>query len=234
MTFKAYLDLCRISNLPTIWTNVLCAGLLSTGSFWPWQFLALALAMSCFYMAGMSLNDICDLKHDQLSRHSRPLPSGRVSVLQAAILTGGLFLVGMLLLAISPHFLGMAAGAILVVAIVAYDLRHKENPYSVLIMALCRFLVFLTTSLALTGSVTAAVLLAASLQFVYVMIISVVARRENRLRTPRSFPVIPSMIAGISLLDGFLLSIVLSAVWLPAGIVGALLTLVGQRYVRGD
>lgn len=234
MTFKAYLDLCRISNLPTIWTNVLCAGLLATGAFLPWQFLALALAMSCFYMAGMSLNDICDLKHDQSSRPSRPLPSGRVSVRQASILTGGLFLGGMLLLAVSPHSLGVAAGAVLVVAIVAYDLRHKETPYSVLIMALCRFMVFLTTSLALTGSVTAAVLLAASVQFAYVMIISIVARRENHLRASRSFPVIPAMIAGISLLDGILLSMVVSAVWLPAGIAGALLTSAGQRYVRGD
>jgi 4-hydroxybenzoate polyprenyltransferase len=233
MSFKAYLDLCRISNLPTVWTNVLSASLLATGVFLPWHFLALALAMSCFYMAGMSFNDICDFRYDQSSRPSRPLPSGRVSVPQAYILTGSLFLGGLLLLAVSPHSSGMAAGAVLVAAIVAYDLRHKENPYSVLIMALCRFLVFLTTSLALIGSVTAAVLFAASVQFAYVLI-SLVARRENRLPTPHSFPVIPALIAGISLLDGILLSIVISAIWLPAGIAGALLTLAGQRYVRGD
>jgi len=233
-TFKAYLDLCRVSNLPTVWTNVLAAGLLAGGQFLPASFLLLALALSCFYLAGMSLNDLCDVEHDRTHRPSRPIPAGRVSLREAGILTVALFAAGMLLLLAAPHPSGAAAGVLLLLAIIAYDLRHKGNPFSVLLMASCRFLVFVVTALALTGQLSPWVLLAASAQFVYVVTISLVARHENRRATPFSFPVIPAMLAGISLLDGIVLALLLAFPWLLAGMAGALLTWAGQRHVRGD
>ena len=51
---------------------------------------------------------------------------------------------------------------------------------------------------------------------------------------PYSGPVIPRMIAAMALVDGILLAIVVSPVWLLAGIALALMTRFGQRYVRGD
>jgi len=93
-TLKPWLDLCRVSNLPTVWTNVLAAGLLATGQFQPGPYLLLALALSCFYLAGMSFNDLCDLEHDRRHRPGRPLPSGRVSVGGARALTLALFAAG--------------------------------------------------------------------------------------------------------------------------------------------
>jgi len=42
------------------------------------------------------------------------------------------------------------------------------------------------------------------------------------------------MIAGISLLDGVLMAVLVSPAWLIAGIAGTLLTGYGQRFVRGD
>ncbi len=60
-TLKDYLTLCRVSNLPTVWTNVLAAGLLAGGPFMPAPFFMLALALSCFYLAGMSLNEVFSL-----------------------------------------------------------------------------------------------------------------------------------------------------------------------------
>jgi 4-hydroxybenzoate polyprenyltransferase len=233
-TIKAYLDLCRVSNLPTVWTNVLAAGLLASGRFEPASFLLLGVALSGFYLAGMSLNDVCDLEHDRLHRPSRPIPSGRVSLRQAGILTVALFVAGMSLLLAAPHLSGAAAGVLLLLAIVAYDLRHKGNPFSVLLMASCRFLVFVVTSLALTGQLPPWVLVAGGVQFVYVVAISLVARHENSRASAFSFPVIPAMLAGISLLDGIVLAILFSFPWLLAGLAGSLLTWAGQRHVRGD
>ena len=48
-SFKAYLALCRVSNLPTVWTNVLAACLLAGGGCEAASFMLLALALSCFY-----------------------------------------------------------------------------------------------------------------------------------------------------------------------------------------
>lgn len=231
---KAYLDLCRVSNLPTVWTNVLAASLLTTGRFEPASTLLLALALSGFYLAGMSLNDICDMAHDREHRPSRPIPSGRVSVRSAWGLTLMLFAGGLLLLAVAPDPSGMAAGVLLLAAIVAYDLRHKGNPWSVLIMAACRFLVFVVVALALAGKLPWQVLVAGGVQFVYVVAISLVARHENARPTPYSYPVVPAMLAGIALLDGVVMAIFVSPGWLAAGVAGTLLTWGGQRHVRGD
>ncbi len=231
---KAYLDLCRVSNLPTVWTNVLAATLLASGQFMPAPFLLLALALSFFYVAGMSLNDVCDVEHDRIQRPSRPIPSGRVSARTATILTLALFACGFLLLAAAPYTSGLAAGVLLLLAIVAYDYRHKNNPFSVLLMAACRFLVFVVAALALTDTVPVPVLIAGGIQFVYVISISLVARRENQLTTPYPFPAVPAMLAGIALLDGIVLALLFALPWLLAGVVGALLTWMGQRYIRGD
>lgn len=231
---KNYLALCRVSNLPTVWTNVLAAGLLASGPFMPTSILLLALALSCFYLAGMSLNDLCDVEDDRLRRPSRPLPAGRVSLENARLLTIVLFAIGMGLLAVAPDPRGLGAGVLLLLAIIAYDIRHKRSPLSVLLMAACRFLVFVVVALALTGQLSPWVLLAGSAQFIYVIAISLVARHENSRANPFPFPVIPAMLAGISLLDGVVLAILVSFPWLLAGAAGALLTWAGQRYVRGD
>lgn len=231
---KSYLDLCRVSNLPTVWTNVLAATLLTGTEFQFGPYLLLALALSAFYLAGMSFNDVCDLGHDRRHRPERPLPSGRVSLKAARGLTLALFLTGLLLLAAAPHRVGIAAGVVLLLTIVAYDLHHKGNPLSVLIMASCRLLVFVVAALALSGQVAAPVWLAGGVQFIYVVTISLVARHENGRITPFSYPVIPFMLAGISLLDGLLLATLIAWPWLLAGLTGMLLTLAGQRRVRGD
>lgn len=234
VTLKAALDLCRVSNLPTVWTNVLAAALLA-GVTSPGEIGLLAGALSFFYLAGMCLNDLCDLGCDRKERPGRPLPSGRISVAGARLLTCALFGAGFLSLWFAPCPSGALATALLLSgAIVLYDLRHKKHPLSVFVMASCRFLVFAVTAVALSGTLPSVVLLAAALQAGYVVLISVVARHENRRREPFSFAVIPTLLAGISLLDGVLLALLLQPVWLWAGVAGAVLTRGGQRYVRGD
>lgn len=231
---KPYLDLCRISNLPTVWTNVLAGYLLAAAFLSPALYLVLALAMSFFYMAGMSFNDVCDTEFDRQRRPSRPIPAGRVSRRQATMLTIALFLAGMMLLALMPYPAGLAAGAALVLAIVAYDMNHKRNRFSVLIMAACRLLVFIVASVSTTGELRTPALIAGGIQFVYVLLISLIARYEGGQSKPFPMPIIPMMLSGIALLDGIVLAALAAPPWFLAGAIGALLTWAGQRYVRGD
>lgn len=233
-TLKAYLDLCRVSNLPTVWTNVIAASLLSGSEPRSAVLFLAAVAVSCFYLAGMALNDLCDREHDQLHRASRPIPSGRICPSHARACTVSLFTVGFLLLGIGPHPHAALAALLLLGGIVWYDRDHKQNPYSVLLMASCRFLVFAVAALAVSGRLDTPVLLAGSLQFGYIVILSLVARHENNRPSPFGLPVIPMMLAGISLVDGVMLAAWLNPRLLSVGVVGFILTRAGQRYVRGD
>ena len=233
-TFKAYLDLCRVSNLPTVWINVLAAVVLSGGEV-SWQlFFLLSLALSLFYSGGMCLNDICDAGIDRLKRPSRPIPSGRVSLRDAWLFTILLFAVGLSLLAAVPHPHAIVAGLGLVLLIIAYDTLHKALYFSIFLMAACRLMVFVVSALAVSGTIGRYAALAGCLQFGYVLLISVVARHENRRGEPYPMPLVPIMLAGISVLDGVVMAVVVTPVWLLAGICGAALTLTGQKFVRGD
>jgi 4-hydroxybenzoate polyprenyltransferase len=233
-TVKAYLDLCRVSNLPTVWTNVLAAVVLSgAGVSWPIVVL-LSLSVSLFYSGGMCLNDICDAGIDRLTRPSRPIPSGRVSLWNARLFTILLFTIGLSLLATVSHPRAIIAGMVLVLLIIAYDTLHKARYFSIFLMAACRLMVFIVSALAFTGSVGYYVVLAGCLQFGYVLLISVVARHENRRGEPYPVLIVPIMLAGISVLDGVVMAVAVSPVWLAVGISGAAATLAGQRFIRGD
>lgn len=231
---KAYLDLCRVSNLPTVWTNVLAALLLSGGVFsWPTLLLP-ALSLSLFYSGGMCLNDLCDAGTDRVKRPTRPIPSGRITQRGAWYFMFLLFVTAFSLLAAGPHPRALLAGLLLLLLIIAYDTLHKTRAFSILLMAGCRLMLFVVAATAISGTVGRYVLLAGSLQFGYVLLISAVARHENRRREPYPFPLVPTLLAGISLLDGAVLAVLVSPLWLAAGIGGACLTLAGQRFVRGD
>jgi 4-hydroxybenzoate polyprenyltransferase len=237
-TLKAYLDLCRVSNLPTVWTNVLAATLLAAGDFRAVPFLLSATALSFFYLAGMALNDLCDREWDRAARPGRPIPSGRVSLPGARLFTGLLLGAGFLLLSFAPYPRAELAALLLCTVIVAYDRHHKKNPFSVLLMAGCRFLVFAVAALAVTGRFPGWAILGGGVQFCYIVVLSLIARGENSRATPFPFPfpfpVIPLLLAGISLLDGVLMALLVNPVWFLAGVAGFLLTLAGQRFVRGD
>jgi len=233
-TVRAYLELCRVTNLPSVWSNVLAAFVLSKGAFDVRGYLLPALALSCLYLAGMSLNDLCDLADDREKRPSRPLPSGRASAQGAAWVTLSLFVGGIALLFFAPFLRGAVAALALIVAIVWYDLDHKRHSYSVVVMAACRFLVFPVTALAVVGTVPNATLLTGALQFALVLAISAVARYENSRPASFTRPVVPLMLAAIPVLDALVLAACVHPAWLLAGLGGAALMQTCQRYLRGD
>lgn len=130
---RAWLELTRGANLPTVWSNVLVGWLLAVAAGANLSGRSFAelgwvlLGASCLYTAGMFLNDAADAAWDAAHRPERPIPSGRVTALSAGLSGGGLLLIG----AAACHLGGPAAGAgSLVVAslVLAYTRWHKSRP----------------------------------------------------------------------------------------------------------
>jgi hypothetical protein len=146
---SGHLALARISNSPTVLSNVLAGAALAGGLQAGPALVLVASAMFCLYTAGMYLNDVFDYAGDCARRPDRPLPSGLVSRLEATAFGIGLLGVGaglLLPLGVGPF----ASGLLLAALIVAYDLWHKTNPLSPVVMAACRVMVYVTAYLALS------------------------------------------------------------------------------------
>ena len=162
MLLKTHLALGRVSNLPTVWTNVLAAGALAGVSLSSAGWLPLLIAMSLFYIAGMYYNDACDHEHDAEHQPDRPIPAGLVSrhAVEAYalvyVLTGFLLVYTARMtapMAQGTASIGWLIGSIgLVVCIIAYDRHHKNNPLSPLLMAGCRVAVLITSSYTLAAT----------------------------------------------------------------------------------
>lgn len=230
--FKVALRLGRVSNLPTVWSNVLAGIALGGAAIDPAGAALLAGALSLSYVGGMYLNDAFDARWDAEHRAERPIPQGHVSrgvvlAAGAAMLLGGAGLT----VAAAPRLDVALAAAGLAAVIVAYDLFHKGNPAAPLLMALCRVGVYACAGLASGGALGWRLFAGAGVLLVYVMALSVVARSETR--DPKAPRRVGLLIAGIALLDaGFLL-----LTWHPlaAGVAAAafVLTRYWQRSVPG-
>lgn len=172
------LRLGRVSNLPTVWTNVLAAVVLSGGD-WRSRHLALLLiAMSLCYVGGMYLNDYFDRAVDARERPDRPIPSGAISARAVAAVGFALLGCGFALVAIMGVAAASVSAALLAAAIVAYDLRHKGNPFGPAIMGACRALVYVTAA-ALAGSISVFIIVAAAAVAAYVAGLTYAARQES-------------------------------------------------------
>lgn len=232
--FKTLLAICRVSNLPTVWMNVIAAAVLAQSHPPVGAVLLLILALSASYCGGMALNDYFDREHDAREQPFRPIPSGRIRKEQARRLATGLLGIGAGTLSFVPDPTAILPGGMLLVTIYAYDRWHKGFSASVLLMALARTLVFVTVSWGLIGEVPGLVWLAGIASFVWTLSVTVVARLEGRRDGGFGFPVIPWMIAAMALLDGVILGIFVGPGWLAVGLAMMGLTRFGQRYVRGD
>lgn len=138
----AYLELVRFPNLFTAMADVSAGYLIVQGSAINWGDLGfLVLATSCIYAAGCALNDYRDRRIDAQERPGRPIPSKRVSVPEALVLTGALF-VGGFLSALNVNGYSFAVIALILIGFVlVYDLVFKEREIAgPAVMAACRSL----------------------------------------------------------------------------------------------
>ncbi len=231
---KTLLVICRVSNVPTVWMNVLAAALLAQAHPPPSAVLLLMIALSASYCGGMVLNDYFDREYDERDQPFRPIPSGAITKEQARRLGAGLVGIGLGALVFSPVPTALIPGIALLLVIYVYDRWHKEFAASVLLMAATRTLVFVITGWALTGGVPGLVVVGGVASFLWTLGVTVVARYENQRGERYGFPLIPWMIAGMAALDGLILAIFVGPGWLVVGVAALFATRFGQRYVRGD
>ncbi len=184
---RPWLELARISNLPTVWTNVLGAWLL-VGGKWDWQPLAwLLIGGSLLYTGGMILNDAADVKFDEEHRKERPIPSGRVSARAAWSVGLGMMAVGFAMMVWGAQACIWLTSA-LVAAILFYDLYHKPWAGSVFVMGSCRTLLYLAAASAAVEHLNIQDHLEAVIKAIalggYVVGLSLVARQEGAKMKP--------------------------------------------------
>jgi 4-hydroxybenzoate polyprenyltransferase len=231
--WRCLLLLSRVSNLPTVWSNVVAgsaaaaAGRLASND-WP-ALAVVTLSASLFYTGGMFLNDAFDAQFDRRARPERPIPRGEVSE-QSAFAIGYVLLgLGLLSLAWAP--VAMALGVVLGAAIVFYDSHHKGFTLAPALMGACRGLVYAIAAAAQTGTVPVVVVAGGLVMTAYVAGLTVVARNA----AARAPWVVPLLIAGISVVDSLFIVVITHEPRLAiVAAAGFPLTLVLQRWVPGD
>lgn len=195
MNPRTLLELGRVSNLPTVASNVLGAAAL-TGAPLPRLPVAVTLlAGTAFYVGGMVLNDAFDAEIDARERPERPIPSGRAT--RGAVLALGFALLGvglalLAVLVVRDHAVGgvrlAVAGAATAVAIVVYDRFHKGIAWSPVVMGLCRAGLYAMGAYAVSASPPDAVGAAALLLLLYVVGLTHIARFETASSVGRLWP----------------------------------------------
>lgn len=220
MQLITLLRLGRVSNLPTVCSNVLAGTVLAGGSWSDWRFVAVLTAMTLFYVGGMYLNDYFDRAIDTRERPGRPIPSGAMSATAVAAIGFGLLAAGVLATATTgPR--ASAFALLLAVAIVTYDLFHKGNPFGPTVMGVCRALVYGVAAAALGAAMPFAVAVPAVAIGAYVAGLSYAARQESLDKITNLWPLlllaapaavtIPAWQQGLAAIAVWLLMVVWSA-----------------------
>ena len=168
----------RASNLPTVWSNVLAAWLLAGGTVGPRLWLAM-LGATLAYIGGMYLNDAFDAEFDREFRRERPIPSGAVSE-QLVWRAGGAMLAAGTLILATGGWLSAVLSVGLAVSVVLYDWIHKQVTFSPVLMAACRFFLFLAVAAGGPDGIGGTVLWTAIALSGWIVGLSYVARRESR------------------------------------------------------
>lgn len=241
MNLSLALRLSRISNLPTVWTNVGVGALLAGGSLADPRLPLLMLALSLFYTGGMFLNDAFDREFDAQHRPERPIPSGQVSARQVFSFGFGMLALGMAVVVGLVRASGglsawqaPASAAALGAAIVFYNAHHKNNPLSPLVMGLCRVLVVLTAAFSMVAVLPGAVVLAAAALLCHLIGLTYIAKQEHLDRIGSLWPL---GFLALPLLYGVWLAGSAPVVWLPLALYATVLVFalnLLRRRARGD
>lgn len=210
MRISTLLELGRVSNLPTVWSNVLVAYAVAAGPL-RMQLLPLwsaAAAGTCLYVGGMFLNDVFDAEIDAKERPNRPIPSGRATRADVAFVGAALLVAGLALSAlpglVEPElgFGSLFAATLTAVLVVAYDWVHKRAAWSPLLMGGCRAGLYAMGAFAATSTPPVAIAGLAAALFAYVVGLTHVARFETGTTLARTWVLaslaLPTLVLGWS------------------------------------
>jgi hypothetical protein len=228
------LRLGRISNVPTVWTNVLAGSVIAGGGQRPDQIALLATAMTAFYVGGMYLNDFFDRAVDARDRPGRPIDAGEIRASTVSLIGFGLLAAGVALM-IPFGFVPTIWGALLAAVIVLYDVWHKGNALSPLVMGSCRALVYIATGAAVAGSISHATIIGAVALASHVAGITYAAKQESLDRVGNLWPLVllaaPLLIALPAVFSGW---IVIAAFLLLLAADALAIRLLAKRPVPGS
>jgi 4-hydroxybenzoate polyprenyltransferase len=228
------LRLGRISNLPTVWTNVIAGAVIAGGAQRPVEIALIALAMSALYVGGMYLNDYFDRAVDARERPDRPIVTGAIGAGAVSAIGFGLLATGIGLM-IPFGVVAMLSGALLAGAIVLYDVWHKGNPVSAVVMGACRALVYVGAGVAVAATVSIHLMVGAVALAAHVIGLTYAARQESLDRVGNLWPLgllaVPLLLALPGAIGGWLV-IVACALLLAAD--AAAVRLLATRPVPGS
>ena len=144
---RALLELSRIANVPSIWTNCLAAWFVSRGDFGS-AYLWASLGASLVYVGGTFLNDAFDITWDREHRPSRAIPSGRIPANAVWAIGGAMLAGGTAILILSPGTgdTSLLWPLALAAAVLLYNFIHKKTAFGVIIMGACRYLLFIAAA----------------------------------------------------------------------------------------
>jgi 4-hydroxybenzoate polyprenyltransferase len=205
-SLSTLLRLGRISNVPTIWTNVLAGSIIASGGGHSDGVALIMIAMTAFYVGGMYLNDFFDRAIDARDRPGRPIDAGEIRASSVMLIGFGLLAAGIALLI--PFGLGaIVCGFLLAGVIVLYDVWHKGNMLSPAVMGLCRALVYIGTGVAMAGGISNATIVGAAALACHVAGITYAAKQESLDRVGNLWPLVllavPLIVALPVLFDGW-------------------------------
>jgi 4-hydroxybenzoate polyprenyltransferase len=232
VNLKTALALGRVSNLPTVWTNVLAGAALAGGLLSALPLLCVMLALSSFYIGGMYLNDAFDRGYDAQHQPRRPIPSGRASARSVFAVGFGLLALGVLGVVwqarATDSVRDTAISAFSLCAlIVFYDLHHKGNRWSPLVMGGCRVLSYVTAGLALGGVLAWPLAIGSAVLLAYLIALTFIAKRGG------GPTVVGRLLAGICLVDAAVLLLAGQPMLAALAAVGFPLTRALHRWVAG-
>lgn len=185
MNLLTTLKLGRVSNLPTIWSNVLAGAILANVAIDPASVFIILVAISLIYTSGMFFNDVFDQQFDRQHRASRPIPAGEVGSSTVQFWASAMMLIALVLFSINISFSAIETWypvlscLILCALVLLYDLWHKENPYGPLVMGLCRGMVYITAAITLAPQFSLQLILSALSLTVWVLGLTMVAKKKN-------------------------------------------------------
>ncbi len=193
MKLSTALRLGRVSNLPTVTSNVVAAVALAGRSPSVTTIALVCFALSLMYVAGMYLNDAFDRDIDRVERPERPIPSGEVAASTVfdtgfVLLGGGIVVIGATAFAIGAGWKPLVSAVALGSLIIFYDANHKDNPWSPVVMGLCRAGVYTTTALLVRPNLCPEVLFGAGLLLAYLTGLTNAAHQENLVELEHMWP----------------------------------------------
>lgn len=182
--WKAYAQLTRPANVVTAISDVIAGAAVATlyldGRVEDWSVVSvvlLCLSTVGLYAGGVVFNDIFDAKLDAIERPERPIPSGRVSLRNAVMWGGLLFVVGIVSAFLVSGISGLLA-ILIVGSCLIYDKWAKHHVVAgPLVMGLCRGLNLLL-GISIFIAALPLVWALAFIPIIYVAAITVISRGE--------------------------------------------------------